>query len=152
MMRAWIVVAMLSACGGATKGTTPGLSKDDAVIEAVLLHEIADAQVAEDEAICLAMRGATDETAVFEAIATRHPTAKRNAECSGGGPEGAVMWNDHKGVRFDVGPVVWVDDATATIDGGGGHRGGATVHERKYTVKRDGSGWKVTGNKPGLTI
>lgn len=55
-------------------------------------------------------------------------------------------------VRLDIGPITWVNDATAKITGGGPHAGGMSVAEREYTVVKDGDGWKVTGEKPGLTI
>lgn len=154
MMRALLVLSILVACGGTTKGTTPGLSKDDAVFEAVFLHEIGAASVSADETICLALRGSTnDGSDLLAAIRARHPTAVLNAECSGGGPSGPVLnASGGKAVRFDIGPITWVDDNTATIDGGGGHRGGATVSERRYTVVKDGGGWKVAGEKPGMTI
>jgi hypothetical protein len=154
MMRALLVLSILVACGGTTKGTTPGLSKDDAVLEAVFLHEIAQAAVSDDETICLTTRGSTnDGTALLAAIKARHGNAVLDAECSGGGPSGPVVNSaGGKAVRFDIGPVTWIDDDNATCDGGGGHRGGATAHEVKYSLKREGGGWKVTGEKPGLTI
>lgn len=154
-MRALLVVSILAACGGTTKGTTPSLSKDDAVYEAVFLHEISKANVTSDETICLKTRGSTnDGSALLTAIKARHAKAVLDVECSGGGPSGPVVHSGSGGsaVRFDIGPVTWVDDATATIDGGGGHRGGATAHEVKYTVKQDGGDWKVVDEKPGLTI
>lgn len=154
-MRALLGFVILAACGGATRGTTPGLSKDDAVFEAVFLHEIAGAQVAGDETICLAVRGQdSDGTALLAAIRARYPRAVSNAECSGGGPDGPVIHTatGGKAVRFDIGPITWRDDHTAGIDGGGGHRGGATVAERHYTVEHKDGAWKVTGEAPGLTI
>src|SRR5215217_8081659 len=76
MMRALLVLSLLLGCGGTTRGTTPGLSKDDAVFEAVFLHEIAGASVAADETVCLAIRGSTnDGSALLAAIKSRHPTA-----------------------------------------------------------------------------
>lgn len=155
MMRALLVLSIVAACSGTTKGTTPRLSKDDAVLEAVFLHEIASAGVTAEETICLTTRGSTnDGTVLLAAIKARHPSAVLDAECSGGGPSGPVVHSatGGKAVRFDIGPVTWVNDTTATVDGGGGHRGGATAHEVTYTVVKDGGGWKITGEKPGLTI
>lgn len=155
MMRLLLLLSIVAACGATTKGTTPGLSKDDAVLEAVFLHEISKAAVAADETICLTTRGqSNDGTQLLAAIKARHPNAVLDAECSGGGPSGPVVHtaSGGKAVRFDIGPITWIDDSTATIDGGGGHRGGMTAHEVKYTVKKDGGGWKITDEKPGLTI
>lgn len=154
-MRALLVLSILTACGGATKGTTPGLTSDDAVFETVFLYEIAKASVSADETICLATRGAqNDGTALLAAIRARHAKAVLDAECSGGGPSGPVVHSatGGKAVRFDIGPITWVDATTATLDGGGGHRGGATVSERRYTVVKSGSSWNVTDEKPGMTI
>jgi hypothetical protein len=153
-MRLLIVLSILVACGGTTKGTTPGLSKDDAVLEAVFLHEISQAGVTSDEIICLTTRGSeNDGSALVAAIKARDGNAVDNGECSGGGPTGPVTHSSgKKAVRFDIGPVKWIDDDTATCDGGGGHRGGATAHEVKYTLKRAGGGWKIVDEKPGLTI
>lgn len=89
MMRCLLVLSILVACGGTTKGTTPGLSKDDAVLEAVFLHEISQAGVTDDETICLTTRGSTnDRSALLAAIKARHGNAVLDAECSGGGPSG----------------------------------------------------------------
>jgi hypothetical protein len=160
----WFVMA----CGGAathspvsdskdtppvSKPSTPALSKDDVVFETVFLHELAADTPRPDEGVCLATRGATsDGAALLAAIQVRYPTAVLNRECSGGGPTGPVTSNGRAAVRFDIGPINWLDDNTARISGGGGHRGGMVANEREYSVVKDGGGWKVVGEKPGMQI
>lgn len=153
-MTNWIpVVLVVAACGNGAPGpTTPtaGLSKDDAVFEAVLLHEMTAAAPGADEAVCVAVRGAeNDGEALLAAIRARYPAAVANRECSGGGPDGDVTLTatGGKAVRFDVGPITWDGDDRARIEGGGGHRGGATAREVEYTVVKDGRGWKVAGER-----
>lgn len=129
------------------------MSKTDAVLVTVYLHELHEAKLDANTNVCLAVRGAvTDFAAVLGAVRRTFPQAVPDAECSGGGPSGPVVLNGANAVRLDIGPVTWMDDATAKINGGGAHAGGPTVSEREYTVVKDGGGWKVTGEKPGLTI
>lgn len=148
-----LVVCAIAACTPASYASTAGLSKDDAVLEAVFLHELANDKSRDDEVVCLAVRGQTsDGSALLAAIQARHPTAVRNIECSGGGPSGPVTSHGRPAVRFDIGPVEWRDDGTARVKGGGAHRGGMVVDEREYTVVKTGNGWKITDQKPGLQI
>jgi hypothetical protein len=94
-----------------------------------------------------------DFAAVLAAVRAKYPKAVANDECSGGGPSGPVVLNaGGNAVRLDIGPISWPDESTAKITGGGAHAGGPTAHEREYTVVKDGAGWKVTDEKPGLTI
>jgi hypothetical protein len=137
------------ACGGAgLNSPATGLSKDDAVLEAVLLHEIGKTSVGAGEAVCVTTRGASDQPAVVAAIHARVPAAVPDRECSGGGPTGPVTHTatGGKAVRFDVGPVKWLDETNARVNGGGGHRGGGAI-EIEYAVVKTGDGWKVTGEK-----
>ena len=90
---------------------------------------------------------------VLGAVRASFPHAVLNAECSGGGPAGPVVLNaGGNAVRLDIGPITWVDDATAKITGGGPHAGGMTTSEGEYTVVLDGGEWKITAEKPGMTI
>ncbi len=155
---AWLVSSCLIACVAfactpAASASTPGLSKDDAVFEAVFLHELAVDKPQQDEVVCLAVRGQTsDGSALLAAIQARYPNAVRNSECSGGGPSGPVTSHGRAAVRFDIGPIEWRDDGTARVKGGGGHRGGMTVDEREYGLVKAGSGWKITDEKPGMQL
>lgn len=130
------------------------MSKNDAVLATVYLHELDAAKLDAATNVCLTVRGeVTDFEAVLGAVRQRYPKAVPDAACSGGGPSGPVVLNaGGAAVRLDIGPVTWVSATTAKITGGGPHAGGATVSEREYTVVADGDGWKVTGEKPGLTI
>lgn len=123
------------------------------MLEAVFLYEIGVDKPADDEVVCLAVRGQTsDGSALLAAIQARHPTAVRNNECDGGGPSGPVTSHGRRAVRFDIGPVEWREDGTARVKGGGAHRGGMSVNEREYTVVQAGSGWKITDQKRGMQI
>jgi hypothetical protein len=144
----------LAACGGPQTGSgskpTSGLSKDEAVLEAVFLHEIAADTPAAGETICLTVRGGLTEP-VLAAIQKRHPTAVDDKECSGGGMDSRVTKiGGGDAVRFDIGPVEWIGDE-ARCKGGGGHRQGG-AHEVEYTVKLTDGAWKITGEKPGLMM
>jgi hypothetical protein len=155
MMR--VASVFLVACGSGTPPTTvpqDGMSKNDAVLATVYLHELRTAGIDASTNVCLTVRGeVTDFAAVLGAVRGSYPNAVPDAECSGGGPSGPVVLNaGGAAVRLDIGPITWVDDATAKITGGGPHAGGMTVSERQYTVVKDGGGWKVAGEKPGLTI
>ena len=149
---------LVIACGSAAPPTdmpkTPGMSKTDAVLVTVYLHELHAAKLDASTHVCLAVRGeVTDFAAVLGAVRRSYANAVPDAECSGGGPTGPVVLNaGGNAVRLDIGPITWVDDATAKITGGGPHAGGATVSEREYTVVKDGDGWKIAGEKQGLTI
>jgi hypothetical protein len=147
------------ACGSATppagKPKTAALSKNDAVLVTVYLHELHAAKLDASTNVCLAVRGeVTDFAAVLGAVRQSYPKAVPDAECSGGGPSGPVVLNaGGNAVRLDIGPITWLGDTTAKITGGGPHAGGATASEREYTVVEDGgTGWKVTDEKPGATI
>lgn len=86
-------------------------------------------------------------------LRSRYPNAVPDAECRGGGPSGPVELSaGGAAVRLDIGPVTCIDDVTASVPGGGPHSGGTTASERVYTVAKDGDGWRVTGEKQGLTI
>jgi hypothetical protein len=130
------------------------MSKTDAVLATVYLHELAAAKLDANTNVCLAVRGeVTDFAGVLAAVRQKYPKAVPDAECSGGGPSGpVVLIAGGNAVRLDIGPVSWLDDGTAKLKGGGPHSGGMSVHEREYTVVKDGDGWKVTDEKPGLTI
>ena len=155
---AWLVPSSLlacavSACTPAASAPSAGLSKDDAVFEAVFLHELEADKPRQDEIVCLAVRGQTsDGSALVAAIQSHYPTAVRDSECSGGGPTGPVTSHGRPAVRFDIGPIEWRDDGTARVKGGGAHRGGMTADEREYGVAKTGSGWTITDQKPGLQI
>lgn len=127
--------------------STPGLSRDDAVLEAVFLYELAESPPVGDEGVCLTVRGGLSD-ALFAAIKQRYPTAVQNVECKGGGPTGRVklVATDGDAVRFDIGPVTWDSDHRARCTGGGGHRGGG-AREVEYTVEPAGGGWKVVAAK-----
>lgn len=147
----------LVACGSATAPTVvpqDGMSKNDAVLVTVYLHELRTAGLAASTNVCLDVRGeVTDFAAVLGAVKASYPNAVPDSECRGGGPSGPVVLNaGGDAVRLDIGPITWVDDATAKITGGGPHAGGMTVSEREYTVVKEGDGWKVAGEKPGLTM
>jgi hypothetical protein len=132
----------------------PTMSKNDEVLVTVYLHELDAAKLDASTNVCLVVRGeVTDFAAVLAAVRRRYPKAVPDAECSGGGPSGPVVLNaGGDAVRLDIGPITWTDDSTAKITGGGPHSGGMQVNEREYTVVKDGDAWKVTGEKPGLTI
>ena len=143
------MLILVAACGAAgQKGTVSGLSKEDAVFEAVVLHDMTEGKVAKDEAICLVTRGATsDGTALRAALAAKHPVVVADGECTGGGPDGSsVTRNGGKAVRIDIGPVKWVSDTVATIESGGAYRMGG-VREVEYRVEKTADGWKVVGEK-----
>ena len=148
------LLVFIMACGSTTGGTpkTAGMPKNDAVLVTVYLHELAEAKLDAQANVCLAVRGeVADFTAVLGAVQQKYPNAVPDAQCSGGGPSGPVVLNaGGNAVRLDIGPITWVDESTAKVTGGGAHAGGPTVSEREYTVVKHGSGWKVTGEKPGL--
>jgi hypothetical protein len=153
-MRSWWLVLVM-ACGAAPRtGSTAGMSRNDSVLATVYLHELAVAKLGAGTNVCLVVRGpVTDFARVLAAVQHRYPKAVADAACSGGGPSGPVVLEaGGAAVRLDIGPITWVDDATAMINGGGPHSGGMMVHERRYTVIKVGAGWKVTGERPGLTI
>ncbi len=157
MERVAVLVLFSIACaagGSPTDADKSVMSKNDAVLAAVYLHELEQASLDASTNVCLAVRGeVTDFAAVLGAVRASFPHAVPDAECSGGGPVGPVVLNaGGSAVRLDIGPITWVDDATARITGGGPHAGGMTVSEREYTVVLDGGDWKVSGEKPGLTI
>src|SRR5262245_45211512 len=93
-----VMVAMSACRGGAQNGGTgtgssatapAGLSKDDAALEAVLLHEIAASSPKPDETLCLRVRGGPGgdaSPALLAAIQRRHPKTAVGSQCSGGGP------------------------------------------------------------------
>lgn len=153
-----LALLFLIACGGTPKtvpDTPPSaMSNNDAVLLTVFLHELAAASITPDTGVCLAIRGEVDDFAsVLAGVQAKYPKAVANSECSGGGPSGPVVLNaGGSAVRLDIGPISWPDANTAKITGGGAHAGGPTADEREYTVVKDGSGWKVTDEKPGLTI
>ncbi|HWO26795.1 MAG TPA: hypothetical protein VNO30_49035 [Kofleriaceae bacterium] len=146
-----IVLSMMACSGAQSGGPSSGLSKDDAVLETVLLHEIAAASPRPDEALCLRVRGGPGNepsVALLSAIQRRHPRAIVGSACGGGGPD-PVRVNDGggPGIVFDVGPVKWLGDV-ALIEGGGGSRGGAaSVREVEYRVERAGAGYKVVSER-----
>jgi hypothetical protein len=157
------VMVAMSACGGGTQtggtgtgtGTgssaTTSLSKDDAVLEAVLLHEIAASNPKPDETLCLRVRGGPGDDAspaLLAAIQHRHPKTAAGSQCSGGGPSPVrVTEGNGPGIMFDVGPVKWLG-ATALVEGGGGSRGGAaSVREVEYRVELVGGSYKVVSER-----
>jgi hypothetical protein len=153
--KAALLFMIACGAGGSSTGTSKdALSKNDSVLAAVFLHELAQAKLETSTNVCLAIRGeVTDMAAVLRAVRAQFPKAVPDAECSGGGPAGPVVLNaGGSAVRLDIGPITWVDDATAKIGGGGPHAGGMTTSEREYTVVRDGDTWKVIGEKPGMKI
>jgi hypothetical protein len=146
-----ILMAMLACAGPQPGGSSSGLSRDDAVLEAVLLHEVAAASPRPDEALCLRVRGGPGgdpSAALLSAIQRRHPKAIAGSSCGGGGPD-PVRVNDGggPGIVFDVGPVKWSGDV-ALVEGGGGSRGGAaSVREVEYRVEPAGGGYKVVSER-----
>jgi hypothetical protein len=151
------VLVFSIACGAGSSPTATEssvLSKNDAVLAAVYLHELEQARLDASTNVCLAVRGdVADFSAVLGAVRASFPRAVPDAECSGGGPTGpVVLIAGGNAVRLDIGPITWVDEATAKITGGGPHAGGMTTSERDYTVALDGDEWKVTGEKPGMVI
>lgn len=146
-----LALLTLAACaGGQHPRSTPGLSKDEAVLEAVFLHELAITPPPSHEVACITVRGGPVDN-VLAAIQNKYSNAKNDRECSGGGPSGPVKHQSGAlGLRFDVGPVTW-DGETASCAGGGGHREGPS-HEVHYTLMRSGDGWKITGEMPGLMM
>ena len=147
------MVAMLACSGTQPGGTGSGsrLSKDDAVLEAVLLHEIAAASPRPDEALCLRVRGgpgSDPSAALLSVIQRRHPKAVAGSMCGGGGPDPVrVTDGGGPGIVFDVGPVKWSGDV-ALVEGGGGSRGGAaSVREVEYRLERAGDGYKVASER-----
>lgn len=154
-MRAFSLLPFVMACGSTSQvPSTSALSKNDAVLVTVYLHELQAAKLDATTNVCLVVRGeVTDLAAVVGAVRRSYPRAVPDAECSGGGPTGPVVLKaGGNAVRLDIGPITWVDAATGKITGGGAHAGGGSVSEREYTVVKDGEGWKVTGDTPGLTI
>jgi hypothetical protein len=149
MRIAWLL--LIAACGSSGSTNPPpssvppaALTKDDAVLEAVALHELKAAPPAADEAVCVAIRGGTtDGTALLAAIRTRYPTAVANSECTGGGMDPVTLIAGGKALRIDIGPVTWSGDV-AGCGGGGVHRGGGSAREVKYIVEKSGGGYKVT--------
>lgn len=142
----------ITACGTSASNTSPpqevppasGLTKDDAVLEAVAQHELNASPPAVDEAVCVAIRGATtDGTHLLAAIRARYPTAVANTECTGGGHDPVTLIKGGKALRIDIGPVNWTGDI-ASCNGGGVHRGGGSARELKYIVERSAEGYKVT--------
>lgn len=159
MSHARTTLLVVAACSGAAGpgGRTPSgepLSKEDAVFEAVFLHELARASLGANEAACLTTRGSTtDGAALLKTIQARYPTAIANVECSGGGPTGPVTVTATGGAaaRFDIGPVEWIDEDHARVTSGGAHRGGG-AHETILELTRVGGTWKITGEKPGMMM
>jgi hypothetical protein len=155
MVRASLVSALLAlaaACGGGgtpptTTPTGAALSKGDAVIVAVLVHEIETYDARATSSLCITTRGADDTEAIFATIAARYPTAVKDSECSGGGPTGPVRDGaGNSAARFDVGPAAFLDDKTATCGGGGPHTGGG-ARDLQYRLERSGDSWKVVDEK-----
>src|SRR3990167_8825817 len=152
-------LVLVAACSGAAgpAGRTPSgaaLSKEDAVFEAVFLHELARASLGADEAACLTTRGGTtDGSALLATIQARYPTAIDDAACSGGGPSGPVTVSATGGAaaRFDIGPVEWLDADHARGTSGGADRGGG-ARETILELTRSGGTWKVSGEKPGMMM
>jgi hypothetical protein len=139
----------LAACGDPQKPTTPttpgsgaapAAIDDDAVLEAVYLHEIAAAHPTADEGLCLRVRNAGGATAdasasLLAAVRRHHPTAVPASACSGGGRDPVrVIDPGRAGIMFDIGPVVR-GPGKITVEGGGGHRGGGSIREVEYTVE-----------------
>ena len=123
----------------------------DAVLEAVLLHEIAASSPKADETLCLRVRGAPGEdasAALLAAIQRRHAKAVVASRCGGGGPTPVrVHEGGGPGIMFDVGPVKWAGEA-ALVEGGGGSRGGAaSVREVEYRVELAGGSYKVVSER-----
>lgn len=154
-----VITMAMSACGGGTPpgGTGSGptastsLTKDDQVLEAVLLHEIAAASPKPDETLCLRVRGGPGNdasAALLAAIQRRHPKAVVGSGCGGGGPDPVrVNEGGGPGIMFDVGPVKWMGDV-ALVEGGGGSRGGAaSVREVEYRVEPAGGSYKVVSER-----
>jgi hypothetical protein len=154
------VTMAMSACGGSAQtgsgsGSGPAastsLSKDDAVITAVLLHEIAASSPKPDETLCLRVRGGPGNdasAAVLAEIQRRHPKTVVGSACGGGGPEPVrVNEGGGPGIMFDVGPVKW-NGEVALVEGGGGSRGGAaSVREVEYRVELAGGSYKVVSER-----
>ena len=151
-------IALLVACGSSSSSTatTPsgGMSDDDEIFAVVIFHELDGASLASGEGVCIGARGATsDGTALLAAVRSRFPTAVRDGECSGGGPDGShviVNATKAKAVRIDVGPIEWPQEqGKATIVSGGPYRAGG-VHEVEYTLEKHGSKWQITATKPKI--
>jgi hypothetical protein len=151
-----VAVTVLACGGGAQNGTggptaSAGLSKDDAALEAVLLHEIAASSPKPDETLCLRVRGGPGgdaSEALLAAVQRRHPKVVVGSGCGGGGPDPVrVNEGGGPGMMFDVGPVKW-NGAIALIEGGGGSRGGAaSVREVEYRVELVGGSYKVVSER-----
>ena len=151
-----LVMALVAAsCSSGTSPSSPAtaptssLSDEDAVFEAVLLHDLATTTVGSGEAVCLAIRGAkTDGRALLAAIKARYPTAVPDTECAGGGFASPVTLRATGGraVRLDIGPIEWGPDGAAKIASGGAYRGGG-VREVDYRVENHGGSWQVTSEK-----
>ena len=145
-MRALLL--LIAACGSSAPTTDvpkpSALTKDDAVLEAVAIHELKAGPPAADEAVCVAIRGGTtDGVALLAAIRARYPTTVANTECAGGGPDPVTLIKGGKALRIDIGPVTWMGDI-ASCNGGGVHRGGGSAREVKYIVEKSADGYKVT--------
>jgi hypothetical protein len=148
---------LLVSCGDPKKPPTgPGSGSvmspdtDDAVLEAVYLHEIAAAGVKPDESLCLRVRDAAGKTGdasveLIAAIAKKHPKAVAASACSGGGMD-PVKSGDGPAVMFDIGPVKR-DGGAIRVEGGGGHRGGGSIREVEYTVERKDGAFRVANER-----
>jgi hypothetical protein len=158
----WVcLVAVLVSVGCAPKqdepprasGASSG-SSDEAVLEAVFMHEIHAVDAKPDDAVCLRVRGAGGalgdaSTPVLAAIRRVYKNAVIASACSGGGPTPVTVTADGKPAwMFDIGPVMRDSAAVARVEGGGGSRGGSLyIREVEYRVVLEGGAWRVASER-----
>ena len=144
--------------GGSGMGSSapPAVISDDAILEAVYLHEIKAADMKPDETACLRVRDANGQTgdaspALIAAVRAKFPRVAAASACTGGGFD-PVRLIDPSGpaAMFDIGPVVR-DAMGVRVKGGGAHRGGGSAREVEYTMTLSGSTATVASERLLIT-
>ncbi|MEO8703768.1 MAG: hypothetical protein ABI867_27205 [Kofleriaceae bacterium] len=154
MVRSLLIT--IAACAGSPVAThapkAPTLDADDQVFAAVFHHEIKAAQLSADEAVCLRVRSNPSSShdasdALLDTLVRTYPIVVAGSGCSGGGFDPVTVSATHgKAVMFDIGPIVRMGDELR-VQGGGGHRGGGSIHEVEYRVVKAGGSYRVASER-----
>lgn len=141
---------------GTGSATPPAAVSDEAILEAVYLHEITAAAMKPDETACLRVRDAAggmgDASAtLIAAVKAKFPRVVAASACQGGGRDPVrVIDPPGPGVMFDIGPVVR-DAMGIRVKGGGGHRGFGSAREVEYTITVSGGTATVASERLLIT-
>lgn len=121
------------------------------VLEAVFRYQIAQAQHDPAEVFCLRVRTLVDgkeqvgdaSDDILARLARDYPGVRKGSACGGrpGEPKRELL-TGAPAVVYDIGPVRWVNDNEALVDGGYS-RGGWHIREEEYRVVREGDEWTV---------